>query len=161
MIPMVLVLAFWCVNTDVNAQTKNDLDPSTLELLGSAFEEETSNLLNEINDPSNSENLYSSRVIILYYESVYGAFDTGDIDLRDAFISQIPVLQYGRVATHQDFISALFTDSIGDEVVTLEMVMGGEAPLTSEFKDLLLDIELNNNDLSKINNLFSFIRNNK
>jgi len=159
-VPMVLVLAFWCVNTEVEAQTYSELDGSTLEMLEQAFEEEKSVVIEEINDQQSSVSPMINRNIYHYYESVLTLFRQGDLELREAFVNNLVVLQRGPVLNY-DLTQALFTDRLTDGNSSLRMVMGGEAPLTSSFSEILLEIEVTTGDISTVVDLFEFISSSK
>nr|MBS0036586.1 hypothetical protein [Saprospiraceae bacterium] len=44
---VLVVMVFWCFSHEISAQTKSDLDPSTQEMLQTAFEQEMESLKDE------------------------------------------------------------------------------------------------------------------
>ncbi len=159
-VPMVLVLAFWCVSTEVWAQTYSELDGSTIEMLEQAFEEEKAKLMAEINDPPQGLSLEANRNLYFYYEAVIDLYVQDDVELREAFIDNLGVLQQGRVL-NLDLTEALFTGKIYDYHLNLEVFLAGEAPVTNYFEQKLIDLEVTTGDIDKVTDLFNFMEVNK
>jgi len=157
---MVLAFAFWCVNTEVVAQTYSELDGSTLEMLEEAFEEEKAKLMAEINDPPQGLSLEANRNLYFYYEAVIDLFVQDVVELREAFIDNLGVLQQGQVAS-LDLTEALFTGKIYDYHLNVEVFFAGEAPVTNSFEQKLMDMEVTTGDIDKVTDLFHFMEVNK
>ena len=159
-LPMVLAFAFWCVNTEVEAQIYSELDGSTIEMLEQAFEEEKAKLMAEINDPPQGLSLEANRNLYFYYEAVIDLYVQDDVELREAFIDNLGVLQQGRVL-NLDLTEALFTGKIYDYHLNLEVFLAGEAPVTNSFEQKLIDLEVTTGDIDKVTDLFNFMEVNK
>ncbi len=159
-LPMVLAFAFWCVNTEVEAQTYSELDGSTIEMLEQAFEVEKAKLMAEINDPPQGLSLEANRNLYFYYKGVIDLFVQDGVELREAFIDNLGVLQQGQVL-NLDLTRALFTGKIYDYHLNVEVFLAGEAPVTNPFEQKLFDLQITTGDISKVTNLFNFMEVNK
>ncbi len=172
-VPLVFALALCCINTDAHAQTYSDLNGATINLLETAFEQEMEKLRDEIHNPQPGISIESNRNIFQYYEAVWTSFQEENVDIKEAFILELNVLQRGPVGSH-DLTQVLFYKSVNDAPPVDRYELAGTSLLTSGatspyiffqtktgFRNHLKGMSVTPGNINKVNGLFSYIRNNK
>ena len=165
-----LVIFCLSLNFYVSGQALNDLNPGVQASLEELFEGEIEKLRDEVLNPTPGVSIESNRNLHSYYQTVWAEFEKGNLDLRTSFVSNLAILFQGPVFNHP-LTAVLFTgplsDSSGDKAQRPSNYQGNlvflmsPAPLTPEFEQILEDVEVIGNDISAVEALFEFIKENK
>lgn len=172
-VPLVFALALCCINTDAHAQTYSDLNGATIDLLETAFEQEMEKLRDEIHNPQPGISIESNRQIFQYYDAVWNTFKGDNVDIKEAFILELNVLQRGPVGGH-DLTQNLFYRSIDDAPPMDRYQLEGTSLINTTstaprfffqtketFRTHLIGMNVTPGNINKVQGLFTYINNNK
>lgn len=181
MLSLVFVLCFGLSANKVQAQTFSELAPAAQQSLIQLFETQMETLRQEVLDPQQGVSIESNKNIFYYYEGVLKDFQEENVELKQAFVSNLNLLLRGPVGNHKltqtlfyksledapDFNRSELNMSNSQTSNTNTSGMGAEVSSmlffqTKEpFRTHLKNMVVTSDDLSKLNALFQYVRNNK
>jgi len=181
---VVAVVLISATTSLINAQVFSDLDNNTQIALIQAFESQMDLLRQEALDPQPGVSTESNKNIFYYYENVLKTFQSENVTLREAFISELIYLQKGPVGNHK-LTRAIFYRSIahappadrsdlfpGSSSETIAQNGGGNSGSDSallslffqtreNFRSLIDSMYVSSNNISALEAMFTYINNNK